>query len=317
MRKIFVNLRRRLTSTSLPRLIVLGLAGGLLLGACASFEEQQSKWIFQPTRETRRGGIEAAQGMTDVWVNFDSKIDQSPVKLHALWYPAADPTAPAMLYLHGARWDVRSSAHRVRRMQEMGFSVLAIDYRGFGQSSGEMPREDLSYEDARAGWDWLAKNYPDRSRYIFGHSLGGAIAVQLSSEVSDEKGLILEGTFTSVPDVWDSFSWGWVPVNGLITQRFDSGTKIDKVGVPVLVVHGDKDGLIDPALGQALYDKALPPKKWVLVEGGSHHSTNTVGQAQYRQAIYELFGFRAATAAKPTATNAASDQAPRLSAVTQ
>ena len=127
-----------------------------------------------------------------------------------------------MLYLHGARWNVEGSAPRIRRMQELGFSVLAIDYRGFGKSTPGLPSEDMAYEDARAAWDWLAAKYPQRPRYIFGHSLGGAIAIDLAAKVPDERGTIVEGTFTSIPDVASSMKWGWLPVGPLITQRFES-----------------------------------------------------------------------------------------------
>jgi alpha-beta hydrolase superfamily lysophospholipase len=155
-----------------------------------------------------------------------------------------------MLYLHGARYNVTGSAPRMRRMQELGFSVLAIDYRGFGKSTNELPSEKSAYEDARAAWDWLAKTYPDRPRYIFGHSLGGPIAINLATEVADERGTIVESTFTSIADVVSSSpQWGWMPVSLLITQRFEAVRKVGKIGSPLLVVHGDEDRLILPDLG--------------------------------------------------------------------
>ena len=84
--------------------------------------------------------------------------------------------------------------------------------------------------------------------------------------------------------------WGWLPVGPLITQRFDAGSRIARVAVPVLVVHGSEDRLIRPELGRALFDGARTPKRFVLVEGGSHHNTNALGAAQYAQALRELFG---------------------------
>ena len=102
-------------------------------------------------------------------------------RLHGLWLPHTKASAPVLLYLHGARWNVAGSSGRVRRMQELGFSVLAIDYRGFGKSSAGLPSEQTAAEDARAAWDWLAREYPGRPRYIFGHSLGGAIAIDLAA----------------------------------------------------------------------------------------------------------------------------------------
>ena len=65
--------------------------------------------------------------------------EANPVKLHGLWLAQPRADAPVLLYLHGARWDVRSSAQRMRRMHELGFAVLGIDYRGFGQSSPALP----------------------------------------------------------------------------------------------------------------------------------------------------------------------------------
>lgn len=261
----------------------------VLTAGCATLDEQQRRWIFQPGTRTWAGAA-AADGMQDVWIDFESTAAGQPARLHGLWLAQADARAPTMLYLHGARWDVRSSAHRMRRMHALGFSVLGIDYRGFGRSSEQLPSEDLAQEDARAAWQWLAKRLPQSQRYLFGHSLGGAIAVRLAAEVDDEAGLIVEGSFTSIPDVVSSFRWGWLPVGPLITQRFDAAARIARVGAPVLVVHGSEDTLIQPALGQALYERAASPKRFVLVEGGSHHNTNSLGQDQYRQALADLFG---------------------------
>ena len=266
--------------------LVLGLQQG-----CATLDEKQRGWIFQPSDRTWAGGLAAAEGMDDVWIEFPSRVaDGQPVKVHGLWLPQADPEAPVMLYLHGARWDVRGSAPRIRRMHELGFSVLGIDYRGFGRSTPVLPSEEMAAEDASAAWSWLAERHPDARRFIFGHSLGGAIAVQLAAEVADEAGLIVEGTFTSIPDVVSTFRWGWLPVSWLITQRFDSASRIGSVGSPVLVVHGSGDRLIPSQLGQQLYERARGPKRFVLVEGGSHHNTNAVGLALYRDAVKDLFG---------------------------
>ena len=175
-------------------------------------------------------------------------------------------------------------------MRDLGFNVVAVDYRGFGKSSAETPSEDKAYEDARAAWDWIARTYPQQQRFIFGHSLGGAIAIDLASQVTDERGIMVEGTFTSIPDVFSTLKWGWLPVGWLISQRFDAEKKVSNIGSPLLVVHGSEDRLISPELGRRLYDAAIGPKRFELVRGGSHHNTNSIGQAQYREAIRALFG---------------------------
>ncbi|MDP2006192.1 MAG: alpha/beta fold hydrolase [Rubrivivax sp.] len=273
---------------------LLALSLLTVLGGCAVLDEQQRKWIFQPGDRTWRGGAAAAEGMEDVWIHFRSAADGEAVRLHGLWVPQPHADAPVLLYLHGARWDVRGSAPRMRRMHELGFAVLAIDYRGFGRSSAGLPSETLAGEDAGAAWQWLAQRQPQSARYVFGHSLGGALAVQLAAAVPDEAGLIVENSFPSIPDVVRTFKWGWLPVSPLITQKLDAGARIADVGTPVLVVHGSEDQLIRPALGRELFDRAREPKRFMLVEGGTHHSTNAVGQDQYRVLLAELFGLPAA-----------------------
>jgi uncharacterized protein len=280
----------------MKRLIALLLVSVGLLAGCATLDEKQRLWIFQPSDRSWSGGALAAEDMDDVWIDFTSRETGQPVRLHGLWHPHPDlrvrADAPVLLYLHGARWNVTGSAFRIRRMQELGFSVLAVDYRGFGKSTQELPSETLAAEDARAAWDWLVQRHPQRPRYIFGHSLGGAIAIDLATRVQDERGTLVEGTFTSIPDVVRTFRWGWLPLSPLITQRFESVRKVADIGSPLLVVHGSEDRLIRPELGQKLFEAARGPKAFVLVEGGSHHNTNSVGQPQYRQALADLFGWR-------------------------
>lgn len=283
------------------------LAGTVALAAlagCSTLDEKQRGWIFRPSDRTW-GGL-TADGMDEVWISFDSKATGQPAKLNALWLAADEKPGrrtatkaagvtepPLLLYLHGSGWNVVASTPRMKRMQELGFSVLAIDYRGFGKSTAGLPSEATAYEDARAAWDWLGQQYPGRARYIFGHSLGGAIAIDLAAAVKDEAGVIVEGTFTSIPDVAaSSAEWGWLPVGPLITQRFDSMSKVAKIGSPLLVVHGDSDRLIQPSLAKKLYEAATGKKQFVLVEGGSHHSTMAVGYGQYKEALAELFSLK-------------------------
>ncbi len=261
---------------------------------CATLDEHERAWIFQPSDRSWGGTAELARGMDDVWIDFASKVSGEPARLHGLWLAADHRPAdgPVLLYLHGARWNVEGSAPRIKRMQELGFSVLAIDYRGFGKSTPGLPSEDMAYEDARAAWDWLASKYPQRPRYIFGHSLGGAIAIDLAAQVPDERGVIVEGTFTSIPDVASTMKWGWLPVGPLITQRFEAVKKVANVGSPLLVVHGDSDNLIKSELGRKLYEAARGRKRFLLIEGGSHFSTMSLGAAKYREALAELFSLR-------------------------
>ncbi len=282
-----------------PLLSALSLAA--VMAGCSTLDERQREWIFQPSDRSWGSTAEMAREMEDVWIDFPSRVSGQKARLHGLWLPAAPIAggqAPVLLYLHGARWNVSGSAPRIRRMQALGFSVLAIDYRGFGKSSRELPSEQRAFEDARAAWDWLAQRYPERPRYIFGHSLGGAIAIDLAAQVDDERGTLVEGTFTSIPEVASTMQWGWLPIGWLITQRLESVRKVGAIGSPLLVVHGSDDQLIQPALGRRLYEAAADPKAFALVEGGSHYDTYLRGHTQYQQALHSLFGWPGAQLAQ-------------------
>jgi alpha-beta hydrolase superfamily lysophospholipase len=284
----------------------------LLAAGCSTLDEQQREWIFQPSDRSWGNTASMTQGMEDVWIDFQSSITGEPARLHGLWLGGAPETTatPVLLYLHGARYNVAGSAPRIQRMHELGFSVLAIDYRGFGKSSKGLPSEESAREDARAAWTWLAARHPKQHRYIFGHSLGGAIGIDLAAHVKDESGTIVESTFTSIADVVSGFKWGWLPFGPFITQRFEAINAVKDIGSPLLVVHGTADSLINPTLGRKLYDAATVPKLFVLVEGGSHHNTNSIGEAQYRAALTQLFRMKPENM---VASNAAVRPTPRLS----
>jgi fermentation-respiration switch protein FrsA (DUF1100 family) len=157
------------------------------------------------------------------------------------------------------------------------------------------------YEDARAAWDWLVARQPDAAkRFIYGHSLGGAVAVDLAAALggSAARGLIVESTFTTLVDIAKEWSFPWLPLGTFMSQRFDSLSKIAKVAMPVLVVHGAVDRDVPSHFGQALYAAATSPKKLVLVENAGHGDSLGAGADQCRQALLELFGLETSKPAR-------------------
>src|SRR5437016_2514917 len=172
---------------SLAKRLSLSLAALAALTACGSVAllHEEERLTFRVVRETPGW----YNGMPDGIKEFDLRVGSAAdaQRVHAWWWPAADPHAPAVLYLHGARWSLTGQVFRLEQLREFGFSVLAIDYRGFGKSDGEQPSEKTVYEDARVAWDWLVAQQPDPAkRFIYGHSLGGAVAVDLAASLSDE-----------------------------------------------------------------------------------------------------------------------------------
>ncbi|MEP6702749.1 MAG: alpha/beta fold hydrolase [Betaproteobacteria bacterium] len=203
--------------------------------------------------------------------------------------PAPTAGAPALLYLHGARWNLTGSSGRIARYRQLGFSVLAIDYRGFGKSSGDMPSEDMAYEDGRAAWDYMQKLTPGSRHYVYGHSLGGAVAIEVARNNPAVAGLILEATFTSIRDMAHQYAWGWLPVDLVLTQRFDSLEKIAEVKAPTLFIHGKADKLVPPAMSEQLFAATQAPKQLLLIDGAGHSNIAWSGAFDQVQSTVHAF----------------------------
>jgi fermentation-respiration switch protein FrsA (DUF1100 family) len=190
-------------------------------------------------------------------------------KLHGWYVPHASPRA-VMLIAHGNggnlthRWDLLELLH------ELGVSAMIFDYRGYGRSSGS-PTEAGILADARAARRWLAQRAGVREAdvVLFGESLGGGVMVDLAA-TDGARALVLESTFTSLPDV-AAFHYRWLPVRLLMRTRLDSITKIGEYRGPLLQFHGDADTIIPLAIGERLFHAAGEPKQLVIIPGGDHN----------------------------------------------
>lgn len=191
-------------------------------------------------------------------------------RLHGWFAEAANPRA-VVLYAHGNAGNLTSRAWVLRLFRDrLNCSVLVFDYRGYGRSEGE-PDEAGLLADARAARRWLASRtgVAEKDIVLVGTSLGGAVAVDLAAEDS-ARGLVLENTFTSLPDV-AAEHLPLVPVRWLMHTRFDSSGKIARYQGPLLQTHGDADRVVPFALGRQLFDAANEPKQFVAVQGGGHN----------------------------------------------
>lgn len=284
----------------------------LVVAGCAQLAEKERELTFRvvPGTASWFDGLPAGVQETDLVISADGK----PQRIHAWWWPAATRHAPAVLYLHGSRWNLTGQTSRIEQLHAFGFSVLAIDYRGFGKSDGDLPSEQTVYEDARVAWDRLTQLQPDASkRFIYGHSLGGAVAVDLAARLSTAAeagtavpvhGLIVESSFTTFADIARAVTTPWLPVQLLLSQKFDSLSKMGELRMPVLIVHGAGDRYVPSRFSEELYQAAPEPKKLLLVDGATHNNCMRVASAEYFDAIRELFGLRApATAREAHAAN--------------
>jgi uncharacterized protein len=297
-----------MTIRLLPRSMFLRLMAGLLVvvglsTGCVSLEQRERAMTFRALKSDAGSFVGLPAGVQEMYLPVGQ--GQDAALIHAWWWPDANPDAPAVLYLHGARWNLTGHVRRMEQLRQMGYAVFAIDYRGFGKSDGELPSEQMAYEDARAAWAWMARQQPDPARrLIMGHSLGGAIAIDLAAGMADgppqARGLIVESSFTTLADAALALTFSWVPTNLILSQKFDSLEKIKAVTMPVLMVHGTSDRLVPSRFSESLFQAAKAPKKLLLIENASHNNSMWVGNGQYQRAMDELFGVpRAPAVATP------------------
>jgi pimeloyl-ACP methyl ester carboxylesterase len=254
-------------------------------GACWHLWQQQRDIIFVPSRDLRQTPADAGLDYEDVWLVSRGGAD----KLHGWWLPSSGPSAPTMLYLHGNDLNIGGNVERIARLYRMGFNVFAVDYRGYGKSDGGMPSEASVYEDAESAWTYVVqeRRADPRRTVIYGHSLGGAVAIDLALRHPEARALIAESTFTSMSDMARLAYWMF-PVDWLLEQRFDALSKVRRLQVPVLLIHGTADNEVPYAMSQRLFDAAPEPKRLVLIPGGGHEDSAAVGETAYTQAVRDF-----------------------------
>lgn len=286
----------RLSLRWFPLLCMALLIVGLPVG-CAVLQHKERELVFR----IEPGTASWYSGLPKDVQEFELKPAsfKSGQNIHGWWWPAGNKDAPAILYLHGVRWNLTGQLFRIEQLHALGFSVLAVDYRGFGQSHGDLPSETSVYEDARIAWERFQVLQPDPGkRLIYGHSLGGAVAIDLAAELGQQaadkhqappvRGLVIESTFTSLADVATAVANTSLPVRWLLSQKFDSIDKIAEIHMPLLVVHGLDDRYVPPRFSQQLFEAAQEPKRLLLVPGASHNNSMSLAGSSYRQALENL-----------------------------
>jgi pimeloyl-ACP methyl ester carboxylesterase len=251
---------------------------------------QQTRFIFFPSPQIQTTPEFFNLRYQEVWVPVPTG-DKTVERMHGWWIPATQPNPKVLLYLHGNGINIGANVAHAYRFHQLGFSVLLIDYRGYGRSEGGFPTETRVYQDAAAAWDYLVKERQIQPSEIFlyGHSLGGAIAIALAMQHSEAAGLIVESSFTSIRQIVEHQNSFWMfPVDLILTQRFDSISKVRSLLVPVLFIHGTADWQVPAFMSQQLYAAAPEPKQLVLIPGAGHNDVAEVAGSQYFHAVQKF-----------------------------
>lgn len=262
------------------------LLAGLGLSACTSV-------FLYPDRVQYLQNRPLATTAEEVWL---TAADGSA--LHALYLPAGGSSRATLLYLHGNAENLSSHIHAVTWLPAQGYSVLALDYRGFGRSQGTASIAAV-HEDAESALAWLVARDSDTRLpvILYGQSLGGSVAVRLAARTALRDriaAVVAESPFASYRGIArDKLAQFWltwplqVPLSWLISDRYAAVDVVaDLAPIPLLLIHGERDAVVGAQHSQRLFEAARDPRDlWRIPEGGHIDATR---QHEVRRRLLEF-----------------------------
>ncbi len=265
-------------------LSVLKIAAVVYVGLCILLFFRQSRMIYFPLATVM-------QTPADVGLAYESValMTDDHVRLAGWYVPCAGARGTALM-CHGNGGNIGDRLHSICLFHELGLNVLIFDYRGYGASAGK-PSEAGTYLDARAAWRYLAdeRNLPPTGIVVFGRSLGGAVAAGLAEHVTPAA-LILEATFTSIPDIGAGL-YPWLPIRWLSRYRYNTLARLERIHCPVLIAHSRDDDLIPFEHGRKLFAAAREPKTFFELSG-DHNEGEVLTSPAYREALDKFLSAR-------------------------
>lgn len=221
----------------------------------------QTRFIFFPSRTVYATPASVGLDFEDLMLPAADGVTVSA------WYVPRIGARGTILFLHGNAGNNGDRVDMLRVLHSLGYSVLIVDYRGYGKSEGR-PTETGVYLDAIAGWNYLTEDrrIPPGLIVLMGESLGGAVAIELGARYRPGA-LVVQSSFTRLADV-AALHYPFFPVQWMLRHRFESIDKVGRIGCPKLFIHSQDDTLIPLAMGRTLFEAARDPKTFLETPGG-------------------------------------------------
>jgi fermentation-respiration switch protein FrsA (DUF1100 family) len=198
-------------------------------------------------------------------------------KLFTWWRRPESMDRPVIVYFHGNAGHLGHRAEKIRPYVDAGYGVLLVSYR-YNAGAGGSPSEEALYDDGRAAMTYLKHKGVSLERtVIYGESLGVAVAVAMAVE-NPVGAVVLESPYSSIAAVAQSHYW-YLPTKFLVLDKFDVAAKIERIGAPLLIVHGERDRIIPVKFGRALLERAKEPKVGRFLPEAGHNDLYEHGAA--------------------------------------
>ena len=173
-----------------------------------------------------------------------------------------------ILFFHGNAGSLENRTYKLNHFKDLKVNFLIIAWRGFSGNKGQ-PNEINLYKDAESAIKWLkTKGINEKNIILYGESLGTGVAVEIAQN-KKYAGVILESPFTSMVNLGRKY-YPFFPVRFLLKDKFESYKKINKISVPILIMHGEVDKIVPYAMGKKMYELANEPKFFYSQEYGDH-----------------------------------------------
>jgi fermentation-respiration switch protein FrsA (DUF1100 family) len=197
--------------------------------------------------------------------------------------PTAREERGAVLVFNGNAGHRGHRAPLAEALARVGFAVLLIDYRGYGENAGSPSEQGLRL-DADAALDLvLARGYAlDRIVY-FGESLGAAVAIELATR-RHPAAVVVRSPFSSLADIGRTH-YPFLPVRLLLRDRFPSVERVASIGAPLLIIAGERDSIVPLRSSRALYEAAVEPKHMVVFDGADHNDAELLAGREMIAAV--------------------------------
>jgi len=258
----FAPARRLLSPIGVAGMGGLFVFGVLYLYLCVTYaiHQREYQYTLGGTRSTPEAA--AAAGFTEVKI-----ATADGERLDGWWRPPPATERGVVLFLHGTPGTVPDQVWRLDQLKHSGLGILAIDWRGYGGSTGN-PTELGLRADARAGFDFIRAAAPQSKIAVFGESLGTGPAVALARD-RPVAGVLLNAPYASVRRLFELRGLP-IPYRWLMKDPFDSEALVGGVTAPLLILHGTDDPAIPVAEAHRLYDAAHEPKMIFIADGAGH-----------------------------------------------
>ena len=268
---------------------LIGVLAGIPLGAVAA--AVLILWITVPRLERLfvfRPSKDVLKTPGDLGIPYDQCfIDTRDGCRLAAWHLCPDKPAGSIVYFHGSTGNLGILSELLALFYRSGLQVFAVDYRGYGWSTG-FPSEEGVYEDALATVGYFDTNFRKFQVPVvyWGRSLGGSIASFAASRIPPH-GLILETAFPSKASLLDEYP-RLRRFRLFARYRFETCRFLDDHKFPILILHGDRDRTVPLRQGQLLYNQVSGPKEFWTVPGAGHIDIHMVDSRRYMEKVIDF-----------------------------